>query len=442
MMAISSVARWLAFGLLSLLLASLLPHFAAAQEDTWQHNNDLGWRHFQEGRYVEADKLMTLALAQAEKFGGNDARLYQTLNRLSIIRHQLGRIDDAVALGKRALSGAEATGNQVDVGYCLNNLGMFLWSLGRTEEAEPYLKRALETLESATDKDDERLAQTITNTGNLYYNKGRWKQAGEYWQRSLAIYEKHKMREPLACNVLGNMAQWHWARGERDKSWEFFRRALAHTEKRLSKEHPLYGGIVNLTGFNYLEEGKLDEAEAALKQALAIFEKRKLSPAQPLVAGCLRNWGELHRLRRQHADSERCFRESLAGWEKSVLKVPRQAKTYFKLGMLQFDQEKWKEAEATFQKSLEVYDKAIGAPHPEIADVLEQYATLLRKTGRAAQAEQTQARAKAMRAEHARANDLQFPCLDTMRKAKLPEYVAERQTAKGRQKLALRRYAK
>ena len=57
---------------------------AAAQEGTWQQNYDLGKRHFALGRYVEADQFMTRALAQAEGFGGKDARLYQSLNQLSL----------------------------------------------------------------------------------------------------------------------------------------------------------------------------------------------------------------------------------------------------------------------------------------------------------------------------------------------------------------------
>jgi tetratricopeptide (TPR) repeat protein len=380
----------------------LLEPTAGAQEGTWQQNFDAGKRLFQEGRYVEADKLMTAALEQA----AGDRELYFTLNQLSLIRHALGKHDEAIDLGRRALSGAEGLGQPIAIGYCLNNLGLFLWSKGRTEDAEPYLKKALETLERASDKDPAVPALTINNVGNLYYTKGRWKEAGELWHRALALHEKGEMRDPLACNTLGNLGTWHWVRGEREKGWEYFRRALDHVEKRLDKEHPLYGGLVNYTAYNYLEEGKLAEAEAALKQALAIFDKRKLSATHFMVADCLRNWGELHRLRKEYPESEKRFRQSLAGWEKSVQKVPREAKTHFKLGMLYFDREQWQPAEASFQKALEIYDKAIGAPHPEIADVLEQYAILMQKTGRAAQGEKLSARAKAMRAEHARANEL------------------------------------
>jgi tetratricopeptide (TPR) repeat protein len=396
-----------AFGVAALLVVLIAGRLGAAQENTWAQNFELGKKLFSQGRFVEADRHMTQALEQVEASGGRDVRLFQTLNRLSLIRHELGRLEEAVALGKRALSAAEAVGRELDVGYCLNNLGMFLWSQGKTAEAEPYLKRALETLQRVGNNDQEAgLAKTTNNVGNLYYNKGRWKEAGEYWRRALALHEERQMSDPVACNTLGNLAQWHWARGERDKSWEYFRRALDHAEKRLGKKHPIYGVLVNYTGANRLEEGKLDEAETALKQALAIFEQAKLTADNPVLADCLRNWGELHRLRKNHAEAERNFQASLAGWKKSVLKVPREAKTHFKLGMLYLDQERWQPAEASFKEALDVYDKAIGAPHPDIADVLDQYAVVLMSTGRAAEAGKMQARAKAMRAEHARANDL------------------------------------
>ena len=91
------------------------------------------------------------------------------------------------------------------------------------------------------------------------------------------------MRHPLACNTLGNLAPGTGpeATGKRAGST---RRAVDHVDKKLDKEHPLYGSLMSYTGYNYLEEGKLDEAEAALKQAMAIFDKRKLTATHPMVA--------------------------------------------------------------------------------------------------------------------------------------------------------------
>ena len=61
-------------------------------------------------------------------------------------------------------------------------------------------------------------------------------------------------------------------------------------------------------------------------------------------------------------------------------------------------------AEPLYQRSLAIAGKALGPDHPDVAATLENYADLLRKTGRDAEAENMEARAKAIRAKHAKEN--------------------------------------
>ncbi len=48
--------------------------------------------------------------------------------------------------------------------------------------------------------------------------------------------------------------------------------------------------------------------------------------------------------------------------------------------------------------------KALGPEHPQVAKALLNYAALLRKTGRSAEATKMEARAKVIRAKHAEQN--------------------------------------
>ena len=67
-------------------------------------------------------------------------------------------------------------------------------------------------------------------------------------------------------------------------------------------------------------------------------------------------------------------------------------------------QGKYAEAEPLYQRSLAIVEKALGPGHPNMALGLENYAVLLRETGRFtdglrdAEAEELEARAKAIRA--------------------------------------------
>ena len=81
------------------------------------------------------------------------------------------------------------------------------------------------------------------------------------------------------------------------------------------------------------------------------------------------------------------------GWEK-----------HMDAGWEAYQRGQYAEAEPLFRRSLAIREKALGPEHPDVATSLENYAKLLRKTDREAEAAKKEARAKAIRAKHAQAN--------------------------------------
>ncbi len=58
------------------------------------------------------------------------------------------------------------------------------------------------------------------------------------------------------------------------------------------------------------------------------------------------------------------------------------------------------EAEPLLQRALAILERALGPEHPNVAKVLNSYASLLRETGRAFKAAAMEARTKAIRAKY------------------------------------------
>ncbi|MEE8598495.1 MAG: tetratricopeptide repeat protein, partial [Dehalococcoidales bacterium] len=56
------------------------------------------------------------------------------------------------------------------------------------------------------------------------------------------------------------------------------------------------------------------------------------------------------------------------------------------------------------KRALVIREKALGPNHPHVSQSLDNYADLLRKMNRESEAGQMEARAKAIRAKHAREN--------------------------------------
>jgi tetratricopeptide (TPR) repeat protein len=105
-----------------------------------------------------------------------------------------------------------------------------------------------------------------------------------------------------------------------------------------------------------LKQGKTGYAEPLLKRALAIFEKT-LGPDHPDVAACLCKMTKLNSAIDEFAEAESCCKRAMA-----------------------------------------IYEKHGERETPGMAKALEDYATLLKKTGRAAEAKKAEARAKEIRA--------------------------------------------
>ena len=106
------------------------------------------------------------------------------------------------------------------------------------------------------------------------------------------------------------------------------------------------------------ERGRYDDGLAKLKRVLAIRERR--GKDHPEVARCLRELGEVEQARGKNAEAEAAYRRALVIWTKAGL-----------------------------------------TDHPLLAGLLESYARWLRRVGRSREADELDARARAIRAKQA-----------------------------------------
>ncbi len=146
-----------------------------------------------------------------------------------------------------------------------------------------------------------------------------------------------------------------------------------------------------------VDQDKLAEAEPLLQRSLAIWQK-VFGPEHPNVAQSLSLLAVLYNAQEKYEEAERLFQQALAIWEAVWEKNPEASHGFaamngmsFNLAMLFMLYERW----------LPIAEKALGSEHPDVAQVLENYAVLLRKMRREDEAEEMEVRAKAIRANNA-----------------------------------------
>ncbi|MGI9167142.1 MAG: tetratricopeptide repeat protein, partial [Pyrinomonadaceae bacterium] len=76
---------------------------------------------------------------------------------------------------------------------------------------------------------------------------------------------------------------------------------------------------------------------------------------------------------------------------------PDVAMTLNNMAVLFKSQKKYDEAERLYQRSLSIFERALGPTHPRVATCLKNYAKLLRKNKRIAEAVKLENRAKLYR---------------------------------------------
>ena len=310
------------------------------------------------GLFSQAQPLLEQAIATGgEGVAADDPDLQASLLELAGVEQQQGRFSDAEALYRATLTVREQTLGPGDPGLMvpLSALGGMLVTRGRLPEAESLLTRAVALRARSTAPEDVDYARTLRHLASAYLAQGRYAEA-----------------EPA------------------------FRRALAMYERVAGADHPDVGRLLNNLGIVYYGLQRYDEAEQYYGRAEANLS-RSLGEDHPNVASININLGEIAWRKRRFPDAERRLQLALAILAKRVDPADtRIATAEFDLANVVRDAGRLAESEPHYRKALQLREKAFGLEAPPVAEVLAGYAAMLRLRNRVAEAEQMEARARAI----------------------------------------------
>jgi len=171
------------------------------------------------------------------------------------------------------------------------------------------------------------------------------------------------------------------------KDWQA---ALGRAEKFAKGDGRLVTSLEGLAQVQFVK-GNYAEAESLYKRALTLRENAQGNDHQD-IATVLNNMGAVYFKRGFYKDAMSHFERSLAMRRKSFpaehLEV---GKSLYHLALVCHAQQKYDEADGHYRKALDIKNKSLGNNHPDLINLLRNYAHLLRKTSRdsiAAQMEQ------------------------------------------------------
>jgi tetratricopeptide (TPR) repeat protein len=260
---------------------------------------------------------------------------------------------------------------------------------GRYAESEEALVAALHQAE-AFGPDDPRLAESLDDLGDLYFAQGKYALAEPLLVRALAITEKIYGHGSLqAASGLLYLADLENLRGSSAEAKRLYQKGLSILESH-GRTIDLASRL-NEVALLYQSQGRDDDAEQAYLRALALTE-RSFGKEHPLVASRLDDLALLYQSQGRYALAEPLYLRALEILEKNqsrALDGP-----LGDLALFYEAQERYGEAEPFYRKALAWTEQTFGPRSRRLVPILENYASLLRRLHREAQAEPLERRAR------------------------------------------------
>jgi tetratricopeptide (TPR) repeat protein len=460
--------------------------------------------------FVKAEEEFLAALAQTQTFPAGDLRTAETLGALATVYSEEGKFAEAENRGNQAIAIMDASAKPDDprLGYALSHLALIYDLDSKTGQAAPIWSRSLAILKNSRGVDPEELSNLefqadnlrqhgpagaaqiyqyildlrestgvsdkdlrialgnlarvqrgsdaeqdytrileidkglyspdsvetsndLKSLAKLYADEGKYAAALPLLQRALEINQKaaqpseSKLGKVFDASDLihldRELAQAYAETGKDPEAEELYKQVISMDEKRAS-DQVLRNMSLNedLRGLSrvYRDEHRYDEAVDTIKRSETIddeianskFEKLNAKLNSPSIWLWLsqNELAEIYREKGDTAAAEPLFQRSLEMAQTLDLAPghPKLAQLLDNYATLLRDEGKYDEAESLYKRALDTWAKNQYPENRDAAETLRNYAALLRKLDRPAEAEPLEARASAIRAKVGASNSV------------------------------------
>jgi len=345
----------------------------------------------------------------------DDAVRTELMRTIGDVYRKLGHFPEAEGLlqgavdERRRLLGDE----HPDTLTSFNDLGFLFWQQARYDEAETILSAALETARDVLGEDDpvERQRRTLgeehpsflgtaSNLAGVHIRQGNYALAEQLLSDVLEIESRTLGDDhPGTLATRTNLAIAYKELGRLDESAAMFEENLALQRRVLGDDHPGTLRTVNILGLVYIDLGRHEEAHTMFIRNLEA-RRRVIGEEHPETLLSMGNLGLALKNLDRLDEAIDIYLAALEIQERTLgVGDPNTAVNTYNLAQLYRDTDRFERSAEYFRRTIEVDEKSLGPDHPYVADDLEEYAKLRRKMGMDAEADELEARVKAIRGE-------------------------------------------
>ena len=312
-----------------------------------------------------------------------DPENFDNLHEFALYLHKQNQFLTARPLYEKALTLAKEENN---VAITLNNLGNLYADLNDYAKAADAYEHALtihEELVAANPQiyHPDVVAMTLDNLGLLYQDLNEYDKAAVAYERARNIYEvlvamNPQTYRPYVAATLNNLGNLYLDVNDYDKAIDAYKRALQIREEFAAANPQTYLPDVALTlnnlGLLYNDLNEYEKAADAYERALAIREELAAANPQtyrPYVAMTLNNLGVLYSNQNAYDKAADAYDGALAIYTKLAAANPQTyrpdvAGTLNNLGLLYSDLNDYAKAADAYERARAIYKK-LAAANPQ-----------------------------------------------------------------------------
>ncbi|CAF1352944.1 unnamed protein product [Rotaria sordida] len=243
-------------------------------------------------------------------------------------------------------------------------MGLLLWKMGENDKAEQVYRMLLQ---QAPD-DDNNKAYCYHLIGLIKNNQGQYNVAMEFYEKSLALYEKIlPPNHPDLAAFYNNIGSLYYNMGEYSKALSSYERSLEIRKIALPPNHPDVASSYTGIGLVYSNMGEYVKALSSYERSLEI-KKIALPPHHPDLAASYLNIGSLYYNMGKYSEALSSYQQSL-----EIRKIalppnhPDLASSYTGIGLVYSNMGEYSKALSSYERSLEIKKTALPPNHPDLA---------------------------------------------------------------------------
>jgi CHAT domain-containing protein/tetratricopeptide (TPR) repeat protein len=309
------------------------------------------------------------------------------LHNEGMFLQNLGRYQEAVEKLNAALAIKLRKNDPASTLRSSDILAASLAMLDRRTEARAVAERALAIGTQAFGPDDVRLTGPLSALGDLARDQENYKDAESYFERSLEARQKSPMVSPFeVASSMDDLGDLYGLEGRFDDGERLLKQALKLIEQTYGTDvrstAPNYDKILNDLGNLYKDAGRFPDAETAFGRAIAVG-RAKNGDEHPNVAAAMGNLGTVLVHESRFTEAEDLYKRTIAVDEKVF--GPNHAVTAIGLNNLAnvySDQGRSQEAVGLQQRVLAIQEKLFGPDSPDVGRSLTNLANSYKELGR------------------------------------------------------------